>query len=517
MKRILAITGCLLLSACLVGPNFKEPPKKFSSQWLKNDAQVKQSPVKNANWWKAFNDPILTQLIQQGYRNNISLQSAGVRVLQMRAQLAQSVGELYPQQQALIGNLTYNRIGGGSLQDILPPTFETALLGFTASWELDFWGKYRRAILSNDAAFLASFAAYDNALVTLTADIASTYVDIRTTETLIRITQQNIQLQTYGVDISGSRYHAGQTSLIDLEQASTELAQTQASLPGLVTKLQQQKDRLAFLLGEPPDRIDAFLGKHTRIPETPVTIAVGIPKEALAQRPDIYQARMEAIAQSEMIGAIKAQLYPSFSLTGTFAFAANTINGNSLGNIFNWSNRTITAGPAFNWPILNYGQITNAVRQQDAVFQQALLSYVNLVLKAQQEVQDHITQFIQSKKAERYLATANRSATKSTKLALIRYKEGETDFTPVLNAERQQLQVQTQYVNAQGEIPKAMIALYRSLGGGWQIRGCNDVVPPEIKIEMAERTNWGCLLCPDHHMPPVVPGSKLEQLYLPSW
>jgi len=166
---------------------------------------------------------------------------------------------------------------------------------------------------------------------------------------------------------------------------------------------------------------------------------------------------------------------------------------------------------------LNYGQITNAVRAQDAAFQQAVLNYQNLVLKAQQEVQDHITQFIETKKAERYLTTANNSAVKSTQLAMIRYKEGEVDFTPVLDAERQQLQVQTALTNSQGDIPKALVALYRSLGGGWQIRNCNDIVPLEMKAQMAARTNWGSLLKQENHQPPATKAEQTKQLYLPNW
>ena len=185
--------------------------------------------------------------------------------------------------------------------------------------------------------------------------------------------------------------------------------------------------------------------------------------------------------------------------------------------MFNLSNLDITAGPALNWPILNYGQITNAVRVQDAAFQQALLSYLNVVLKAQQEVQDNITRFVEAKKAEALLLKANHSAIQSTKLTLIRYREGEVDYTSVLYAEQQQLRVQTEWVQAQGEVPLALIALYRALGGGWQIRGENDMVPKAIKDDMAKRTNWGNLLEQKNHEPPKTMAQEIEQLYLPSW
>jgi outer membrane protein TolC len=253
------------------------------------------------------------------------------------------------------------------------------------------------------------------------------------------------------------------------------------------------------------------------IPKAPNTVAIGIPLETLNRRPDIYQAREEAIAQSATIGATKANLYPALSLAGVFAFTSNNIGSNSIGDIVHWQNRMITAGPAFTWPILNYGQITNAVRVQDAAFQQALVHYMNLVLKAQQEVQDNITGFIEAKNAAQYLSQANNAATKTLRLTLVRYKEGETDFTPVLNAEQQLLRIQTSLVNAQGDIPQALVALYRALGGGWQIRTKNDIVPLKMKAEMAARTNWGTLLKQEDHIPPATKKQKFSQLYVPRW
>lgn len=517
LSRILMTFFIFLLSACMVGPDYKEPKHSIAQHWKKTSKTVKENTRQNAHWWRAFHDPVLNALIQRGYTHNLSLQATAAHVLQARALLAQSVGELYPQQQILNGNLIYNRIGGQSLQFVLPSTFYTDTFGINASWEIDFWGKYRRAVLANDANFLASYAAYDNALVTLSADIANTYIGIRTTQELIRVTEKNIKVQYAILAITKTRFREGQTSLLDVEQAQSILSQTEASLPPFRAQLQQQKDHLGVLLGTTPDKVDGFLTPHGRIPSTPTNIAVGIPRETLAKRPDIYEARMQVIAQSETIGAIKASLFPSFSLTGTFAFAANTINQSSLGDLFDWSSRTVTTGPGFTWPILNYGQITNMVRTQDAVFQQALLNYQNKVLSAQQEVQDNITQFIESRKSADALRTANNAAISSTNLSMIRYKEGQADFTPVLQSEMQQLDIQISYTNAQGEVPKALVALYRSLGGGWQIRNGNDIVPNEIKKEMAARTDWGGLLKQSKHEPPKTKSQQIQERYIPEW
>ena len=508
--------SCCLLNACMVGPDFKDPKKTVEKKWIEHSPLVQNKPVKSADWWKIFHDDNLVALIQEGYRNNLSVQMAGVHVLQARAQLAQAVGELYPQQQAMAGTYDYYRIGGGYLQDVLPGTFYAAILGISANWEIDFWGKYRRAIQSNDATFLASIAAYDHALVTLTADIASDYVNIRTTEALIRVTNENIRLQRTSLNLTEARFHAGEIGLLDVEQARTELAETESKLPTLKAKLQRQKDALAVLLGTVPNQVDKLLVKKG-IPKTSRAIAVGIPLETLNNRPDVHQSRLEAMAQSAMIGVVKANLFPALSLSGTFSFASNSINNASVSDLFNWSNRTITAGPILNWPLLNYGQITNAVRVQDAAFQKSLLNYQNVVLKAQQEVQDNITNYIESQKTEKLLMKANHSAIKSTQLTLISYREGEIDYTTVLTSEQQLLRVQTSLVQAEGDVPQAVIALYRSLGGGWQIRKGNDMVPKEIKEQMAARTDWGNLLKTENHEAPKTSKQQFEQLYLPSW
>lgn len=522
MRIIASFLTIALLSACTkVGPDYHDPKVNVSKKWMQssksNHADIKSVRLRNANWWKSFHDPTLNKLIQHGYRDNLSLQTAGVRVLYSRAQLAQTVGKLYPQSQAAIGNYTYTRIGGSSLQQLLPSSFDSASLGFSANWEVDFWGKYRRAIESKDASFLASVAAYDNALVSMTADIASTYINIRTYQSLIAVTQSNIRTQAKSLAITNSRYKNGQTSLLDVQQARTQLSETKSQLPSQIASLQLQKNKLAVLLGIVPNQVDPLLKRYRGIPHPPSQIEAGIPKQVLAQRPDVAEARFKAIAKSASIGATKADLFPALSLSGTFNFSSTDIGNSKISDMFRWSNRYVTAGPSLTWPILNYGQITNAVRMQDAGFQEALLNYLNTILKAQKEVQDHISQYIQAKHTVQALFEANRSAVQSTKLSLIRYKEGETIYTTVLDAQRQQLRVQSSLTQAKGDVALAVAGLYRALGGGWQLRKCHDVVPEHIKQAMSKRTNWGILLSPENHLPPVTPKQKFEQLFLPTW
>jgi NodT family efflux transporter outer membrane factor (OMF) lipoprotein len=526
---VVATLPLFLFSSCtMVGPDYKRPDVDVASQWKTENKNVKSAPVQDADWWKSFNDPILTSLIETGYRDNLSVQSAAVKVLQYRAQLAESVGDLYPQSQSLSANYIQQTIGSGNtLSTLIPSRFETASATISPAWEIDFWGKYRRAIQSNDASFFSSMAAYDQALVTLTSDIATNYVAIRMYEEQIAVTEDNIYLQKDSLRIARARFEAGQVSLLDVEQALTQLYQTESSLPPIRINLQKEKDALAVLLGTTPDKVDKLLktevqsrNKHkiiNKIPIAPSTVAVGIPKDLLRQRPDVHQAELDAIAQSEGIGAVKAQLYPALSLSGSFGFASNNIPPSEMSNIFSWNNRTVSIGPSLSLPLLNYGQITNQVRAQDAIFQQAILNYQNVVLTAQKEVQDGIVSYVESQKTLQALKLANDAAIRSTQLSIIRYKAGESDYTTVLDAEQQQLSVQMSLAGAQADIPEGLISLYKALGGGWQIRKGHTIVPETLKEGMSKRTNWGNLLKEPNNGIPTNKTEQIEETWLPNW
>lgn len=500
----------LLLNACTVGPDYQRPNTKVDEQWTTYNDGVKTTPTQDAAWWKSFNDPVLNNLIEIGYKNNLTLQSTGAKVLQAKAQLAQSVGELYPQQQGVSTSYTRERLGGGGniYGTNVPSNFDLASSSLSASWEADFWGKYRRAIRADDASFLASMAAYDDALVSLTAEIGSSYVAICMYQAQIAVTQKNIALQKENFQMTKARYQAGKASLSDVEQANTTLNQTEASLPPLKIDLQQQKDALAVLLGTTPGKVDALLGKNkSHIPVAPASVAVGIPKDVLRQRPDVHQAELQAIAQSEGIGAIKAQLYPAFSLSGSFGYSASDVGSSSTSSLFQWSNHTYSIGPSVSIPLFNYGQITNQVRAQDAAFQEAIFNYQNVVLTAQKEVQDGIVSYVESQKSLKSMIAANAAAIKTTQLSITRYEAGEIDYSSVIDAEKNQLNVQMSLIDAQSSVPQGLISLYRALGGGWQIREGHDVVSDDVKKEMKDRTNWGS----------VLDDSKPPSTTLPSW
>jgi NodT family efflux transporter outer membrane factor (OMF) lipoprotein len=515
----IVLISTLLTSGCIkVGPDYVRPPTAFSENWLEvGDKRVKTESVELRNWWQAFGDPILDRLIDTAYRENLPLRLAGVRVLEARAQLGVAVGGWYPQAQAS-GSVEKNRLSARSYQAAGAAVlgYYQSDLGITASWELDFWGKFRRAIESADASLLASIADYDSTLVSLTGDVANSYILIRTLEKRLTIARQNVETQKESLKIAEAKFRGGTTSQRDVEQAKTILLNTQAVIPSLESQLRQGKNALSILLGMPPAPLADLLGGAGDIPAPPPQVAVGIPADLLRRRPDIRSAELRAAAQCANIGVAKADLLPAFTLTGTFGFQATDIGSFALGDMFQWRARTGSFGPSFQWNILNFGRLTNQVRVQDARFQQLLLAYQNAVLKAQQEVEDGLVAFLRAQERARFLADSTAAARRSLDLAIMQYREGITDFTTVLTAQQALLSEQDSLASTLGDIARNLVGVYRALGGGWQLREGQDLVPESVRTEMAKRTNWGRLLTPVAYALPE-PGERQAPIRLPDW
>ncbi len=531
-RRFLIAFAISLLPACMVGPNYVVPRAEVESQWVERKA-VSGKPYGEPEifWWRSFNDSTLTRLVQLAYENNLSLQAAGTRILQVRAELNHSIGNLFPQQQGLSGGLGYAYIppstkGSSSAGSSNPtlnalaqnlngqkpgfsigPNLLTGLALFSASWEIDFWGKFRRQIESEKASYLSTVAAYDDALVTLIGDVATTYINIRTVQQEIAITHQNIELQKQSFHIAQVRYQSGETSELDPSQAQTQLLQTQAQIPSLESSLRQLKNSLAVLIGQTPNTVDGLV-KTDGIPQPPARIVAGIPKDLLRRRPDVRQAGLNAASKSALIGVQVANLLPAFSLSGTFGSSSSNIGGQQLLDIFNWQNAVVNAGGNLAMPILNYGRLINQVRMKDAAFQESILTYQNTVLTAQKDVENGLAQFSNGRAGMAFLAEAVKSAKLSTTLAIARYKSGQSDYTTVLSAEQALLSVELSYANAQSGTVTGVVNTYRSLGGGWQIRNGGDVISEAVKKQMAERTNWGRMLKPQNHLPAVPPEDR---------
>ena len=519
-KISLGLLICIIsLSACnyKVGPDYKTPITQVSSEWLETgNVRLNKTEIFR-EWWSIFKDPALNELIRMAYTQNLSLRAAGVRILNARAEVGIAIGDLYPQQQGAEGeasglsNPFLKKLGNGVGNSLI-----YSRIGLMANWEIDFWGKYRRAIEAADAQLMGSVAEYDNLLVSLLSDVANEYIQLRTIEKRLQIAKENVKLQLESKRIADAKFTGGISTQRDVEQATTILKSTQASIPSLERQLRQIKNALSLLMGMPPDRfVNKFFttDKVGIIPAPPVQVAVGIPTDLLRRRPDIRKAEMDALAQSARIGVVVANLYPAFSLTGSFGFVSSNASGSSLGDMFNWGNQFYRFGPSVQWNIFNYGQITNQVRAQDAAFEVNTLNYQNQVLKAQKEVEDALIGFLMSQNSAEYLAESTDSAQRALDLAILQYNEGITDFTTVLTAEQELLRQQDEFAQTLGSISINLVGIYRALGGGWEIREGKEFVPEPIIKAMEKRTNWGGLLA--HTPVSTEPPTNLFRL--PQW
>jgi NodT family efflux transporter outer membrane factor (OMF) lipoprotein len=394
-------------------------------------------------------------------------------------------------------------------------------IGLDAAWELDVWGKFRRGVQTGVANLEASIADYDDVLVSLTADVARTYIILRTSEERLEVARQNVVIQKRSLEIAEVRFKAGAVTELDVTQARALLRSTESTIPGFETDIRQAKNALAILLGKLPGEIDAMLGGPGLIPEVPAEVAVGIPAELLRRRPDIRFAERQLAAQSAQIGFAKADLFPHFSLFGTLGFQTSDHTGVSSNNskfsdLFKKNSITYATGGGFNWDIFNYGRITNQVRVEDARFQELAVNYDDTVIRAAQEVEDAMVSFLRSQESVFFLADAVKSSKRSVDLSLIQYREGLVDYQRVLDTQRDLTGQEDQLVFTAGSVGQNLVEIYRSLGGGWSLREGKDFVSAGVKEEMEQRTNWGDMLSPKQTEYP--PSQDVKALFhRPDW
>jgi NodT family efflux transporter outer membrane factor (OMF) lipoprotein len=510
------------MSGCAVGPDFVRPDAPAEDEWIDDDSpQIKAEPADLTDWWKVLDDPVLDSLIETSYRQNLPLQIAGLRIMEARAQLGIAAGSQYPQLQQVSGSATANQISDNAANAAALDKFNYGYgLGFDAAWEMDFWGRFRRGVESAEANLLVSMAGYENVLVTLTAEVARNYVLIRTFEEQIRIAGDNVKIQKRSLEIAEALFEGGMVTELDMQQARSLLRSTEASIPRFETSLRQAKNGLGVLLGIPPGELDNVLIGPGNIPAAPPKVVVGIPAELLRRRPDVRSAELQAAAQSARIGVAKADLYPQFSLVGSIGLQSSEKGGFSsnnadFGDLFDSDSITYFIGPSFQWPILNYGRITNRVRVQDARFQELVVNYQNTVLEAYREVEDAIVGFLRKQEEAELRADSVQALKRSVEIALLQYREGISDYQRVLDTQRGLTDEQDLLTATTGDIILNLIAMYKALGGGWQTGEAKEFVNEETKAVMEERTNWGKLLSPEEVE--QVSDEEKKTLRAPDW
>jgi NodT family efflux transporter outer membrane factor (OMF) lipoprotein len=475
---LLAVAGCTgprewWSNGFKVGPNYCASKATVADSWIEaNDPRLRGSEPDNACWWTAFGDPALNQLIAEASQQNLTLKMAGCRILEARAECGIADGNLFPQQQSMSAQYSHNEISANAYPYNIftsafpfPTYYSTWSTSFNAAWELDFWGRFRRAIEAADANLNTQVEGYDNVLVLLQAEVAANYIQMRAYEERIGLARKNLELQKEILRIVTLRAQQGLVTELDVQQATTNLGSTEALIPTLITGHRVAQNRLCILMGQPAYLLAPRLASPGLIPAPPQEVIVGIPADLLRRRPDVRQAERQAAAQSARIGIAEAEFYPHIAITGTIGLQAEHLN-----QLFEPSSLVGAIGPGISWNILNYGRIANNVRAEDARFQQAVLNYRDTVLRANEEVENGIISYLNEQDRVRSLDRSTRAAARSVELALLQYQKGLIAYQPLLDSQRELVGQQDALAQSRGLVGLNLVAIYKALGGGWAAR-----------------------------------------------
>jgi NodT family efflux transporter outer membrane factor (OMF) lipoprotein len=479
-----------------VGPNYQKPPAPVASEWIDSKARgVNVAATDMSGWWTVFNDPHLNALIAQAYEQNLTLRSAGTRILAGRAQRAIALGSLLPQTQQAFADYSRNQLSRNVANSVgrelfTGTTFGTRhfddfAVGTNLSWEIDFWGRFRRGVEATTAELDASVENYDDALVLLISEVASTYVQIRVFQQQLQYVAGNVIIQTDLVKFAEDRLKGGVGRKIDQGQMRSNLYDTLALKAQLEIGLRQANNQLCVLLGRPVMNLLPELGEGP-IPIPPPEVAVGMPADLLRRRPDLRRAERLVAAQSARIGIATSDLYPRLSVIGALGYEAQNFS-----SLFSPGSLIGTIGPSVRWDILNYGRLLNGIRVQDALFQTAVVDYQNAVLSAGREVEDSLVLFLRSHVRAKQLTESANEAKIAADEAVVLSKDVKFDLNRAFVTSNFLVTQQDKLAQASGDIALGFIQIYKALGGGWEIRlpppapAAEELPAPENPVPMA--------------------------------
>jgi NodT family efflux transporter outer membrane factor (OMF) lipoprotein len=489
----IAVTSLGLSGCTVLGPDYQEPEVTWLDKWQTDlygqvaDPQ-QQSEIDLRFWWQLFDDPVLNSLIDSARQQNPSLRIAGLRILESRAALGIAGSNLYPQVQQLNSSVsrvnTQNRDGAAADND---QSFTSYSADFSVSWELDFWGRFRRGIESADAAFFASITNQQDVQVLLSAQVADLYFAYHTALTRIAIAHKNADIQKRSYEITEQLYQSGQDSELDLQQAKSQYLATLSTIPQLEINLVQVGNALTAVLGRQPGNLPELAGVEGTLPGIKPVAIHDIPASLLIQRPDIRTAAWQVATQSAQIGIAEADFYPAISLFGSIGTFGDSLDASP-------DTGFLSIGPSLRWNLFDYGRISNNVRLQDARLQQLIENYQNTVLQAAREIDDAAINVVKTREQQQYIDESLIAAERSLALATTRYREGYSGFQRVLDAQTSVFAQSDRQVVNQGNQISAVITLYRSIGGGWLHTPIQELIPEESRKTMQQRTDWGELL-----------------------
>ena len=457
---VIVISGC-----AAVGPNYVPPEKDVSENWnteLESGLIAEEiDPNTLAQWWTIINDSKLTNLIERAKANNIDLKVAIERIKESRARRAIAEASLYP-------NLNVSGSTTKSRTRDVPGTSSYYSANFDAGWEMDIFGGLGRSVEAANADLQTSQENMYDTLVSLLAEVALNYVEIRTYQARIDSVQSSINLQNETYQLTLWRNEAQIIDDLAVQQARYNLESSRSQIPSLRAALEQSMNSLAVLLGEEPGKLQEELHTVEPIPIAPENIAVGVPADIIRRRPDIRSAERALAAQTARIGVATAKLYPGFTLNGSLGLDTASLSHISSGS---W---TLSGGPRFSWPIFDAGAIKQNIKVQSALAEEYLLQYKSVVLSALKEVENDLISYSQEQQRRENLRAAVQAAQTAAQLARQEFEVGLTDFTTVLDTQRSLLSFQDQLAQSDGAVTSNVIRLYKALGGGWNSFASNE-------------------------------------------
>lgn len=461
LSGLIIALGPVVLSGCAsVGPDYRPPEIEMAEDWhTPADPAVLPRADLARQWWMLFQDPLLNRLIETASENNLDLLTAVARVEETRARLGIVSGDRYPSVD-VNGSVMRSRASKNSISSGYRETIYSSGIG--AGWEIDLFGRIRRSVEAATAEYQASEEDRTDVMISLYANVSLSYLEIRTNQARLAAAQANIDSQKELLELTESRFKHGFATDLDVAQAERLLARAEAEVPPLKIALYEAINNLAVLLGSRPGSLHDELMVSNPIPLPPARATVGVPADMMRQRPDIRRAERQLAAQTARIGIATADLYPSFSLTGSFGYESV-----DSGDFFDAGSRAYAFGPSIRWDIFSGGRIRNQIRVQDAATRRFLFAYEQTVLNALREVENALKAYIEDRVRLTALERSVTAARRSVMLATNLYKQGLVDFQPVLDAQRDQFNFENQLAAARGNSAANFVRLYAALGGGW--------------------------------------------------
>ncbi|WP_407927849.1 efflux transporter outer membrane subunit [Izhakiella capsodis] len=481
----LVMLSVLTLSACSVGPDYYAPKPVTASHFNAMDSDTGSKPQASAinpQWWKTFQDPQLDSLISRSIAGNLSLQQAVMRIASARQQIDQARGAWFPgvagtgqitrQQLGAEGLLASNGVydqmnqNAGQYRSMLDSLTKPVTLyqgHFDASWELDLWGKVRRQVEVAKARQQQSIETRNDALVSLEAEVARTYLQLRGAQAVTQTIETQIQVAQQTLTLTQSQQQNGLSPMTDVENARAQLGFLRAQLPQYQSQVRQAMSGMAVLLGKVPGALDSELATPKAMPLLPARVSVGVPSTLARRRPDVRVAEAQLHAATANIGVAIAQMFPSLSLTGEFG-----MRNTDASYLDNWSSHFYSVGPSLSIPIFQGGRLVSSVKLARADQASAALGYRQTVLNALQEVENALVSYHADQQRVASLNETVDAQQSAFDLARDSYSKGLSSFIEVLDAQRQLAQTRQQLVLARMQSSVDLVALYKSLGGGWE-------------------------------------------------